>query len=138
MRTKTYFKVYLSDTGLLNRRLGLSYREILEGDISPFKGTIVENFVLNELIKQGKAPYFWRSQNTAELDFLFEKDSCIFPVEVKSSDNTQAKSYRLFLKKYPVKVGYKFSLKNIAVNEIEGKKSFNLPLYLVWNMDFYQ
>lgn len=135
---KTYFKVYLSDVGLLSRRLGLSYRQILEDDISPFKGAISENFVLNELIKQGKTPYFWRSGNTAELDFLFEEDSSLYPVEVKSSDNTQAKSYKLFLKKYPVKVGYKFSLKNIGVNEIEGKKTFNLPLYLIWNMDFYR
>lgn len=95
---KNYFKVYLSDTGLLNRRLGLSYREILDRDVSSFKGAIAENFVLNELVKQGKAPYFWQSGNTAELYFLFKRNSCLFPVEVKSSDNTQAKSYRLFLK----------------------------------------
>ena len=135
---KTYFKVYLSDVGLLNRRLGLSYRQILEDDISSFKGAISENFVLNELIKQGKSPYFWRSGNTAELDFLFEEDSCLYPVEVKASDNTQAKSYRQFLKKYPVKTGYKFSLKNIAINTIEEKKTISLPLYLIWNMDFYR
>lgn len=135
---KTYFKVYLSDVGLLNRRLGLSYRQILEDDISSFKGAISENFVLNELIKQGKSPYFWRSGNTAELDFLFEEDSCLYPVEVKASDNTQAKSYRQFLKKYPVKTGYKFSLKNIAINKIEEKKTISLPLYLIWNMDFYR
>ena len=30
-----------------------------------------------------------------------------------------------------------FSLKNIAVNDCEGTKTVSLPLYLVWNIDFY-
>ncbi|MBP3468927.1 MAG: ATP-binding protein [Lachnospiraceae bacterium] len=135
----TYFKVYLSDIGLLCRRLGLSYKNILDDvdTLKTYKDAVTENYVLCELICQNKHPYFWRSGNTAEVDFLFEEDGEIVPVEVKAATNTQAKSYKQFCKKYHSRAGYKLSLKNIAENDYEGVATINLPLYLLWNMDRY-
>lgn len=135
----TYFKVYMADSGLLCRRLGLSYKNILEENtaLSTFKGAITENYVLQELIVQNKVPYFWRSGNTAELDFLFEEDGNVIPVEVKAATNTQAKSFKQFCKKYQSKTGFKLSLKNIAENDCEGTNAVNLPLYLLWNISSY-
>lgn len=135
----TYFKVYMADSGLLCRRLGLSYKNILEENtaLSTFKGAITENYVLQELIVQNKVPYFWRSGNTAELDFLFEDESEIIPVEVKAATNTQAKSFKQFCKKYQNKTGFKLSLKNIAENDCEGTNAVSLPLYLLWNISLY-
>lgn len=135
----TYFKVYMADSGLLCRRLGLSYKNILEENtaLSTFKGAITENYVLQELIVQNKVPYFWRSGNTAELDFLFEEDGNVIPVEVKAATNTQAKSFKQFCKKYQNKTGFKLSLKNIAENDCEGTNAVNLPLYLLWNISLY-
>ena len=135
----TYFKVYMADSGLLCRRLGLSYKNILEENtaLSTFKGAITENYVLQELIVQNKVPYFWRSGNTAELDFIFEEDGNVIPVEVKAATNTQAKSFKQFCKKYQNKTGFKLSLKNIAENDCEGTNAVNLPLYLLWNISLY-
>ena len=135
----TYFKVYMADSGLLCRRLGLSYKNILEENtaLSTFKGAITENYVLQELIVQNKVPYFWRSGNTAELDFLFEEDGNVIPVEVKAATNTQAKSFKQFCKKYQSKTGFKLSLKNIAENDCKGTNAVNLPLYLLWNISLY-
>lgn len=135
----TYFKVYMADSGLLCRRLGLSYKNILEENtaLSTFKGAITENYVLQELIVQNKVPYFWRSGNTAELDFIFEEDGNVIPVEVKAATNTQAKSFKQFCKKYQSKTGFKLSLKNIAENDCEGTNAVNLPLYLLWNISSY-
>ena len=135
----TYFKVYMADSGLLCRRLGLSYKNILEENtaLSTFKGAITENYVLQELIVQNKVPYFWRSGNTAELDFLFEEDGNVIPVEVKAATNTQAKSFKQFCKKYQNKTGFKLSLKNIAENDCEGTNAVSLPLYLLWNISLY-
>lgn len=132
----TYFKVYMSDCGLLCRRLGLGYKDFFgETDtVKTFKGAVVENYVMNELVCYGRQPYFWRSGNTAELDFLFEEDGEIVPVEVKSAANTQAKSYKLFCKKYRPHRGYKLSLKNLAVNDCEGTATTSLPLYLTWKI----
>ena len=135
----SYFKVYMADTGLLSRRLGISYKSMLGPDVNikTLKGAVVENYVLNELINNNKKPFFWRSGNIAELDFLCEEDGEIVPIEVKAATNTRAKSYRQFCKKYDIQNGFKFSLKNIAQNDCEGVKTLRLPLYLVWNMDYY-
>lgn len=132
----TYFKAYVSDCGLLCRRLGLGYKDFLgeTNNLKTFKGAVVENYVMNELICYGKQPFFWRSGNTAELDFLFEEDGEIVPVEVKSATNTQAKSYKQFCKRYGPRRGYKLSLKNLAVNDCEGTETTSLPLYLSWKI----
>lgn len=135
----TYFKVYMSDIGLLSRRLGVSINDYMsENDtLKSSKGAITENYVMNELLNQKKMPYYWRSGNTAELDFIYENDGNIIPVEVKAATNTQAKSYRQFCKKYEPKIGYKVSLKNIASNMVHETNTVSLPLYLLWNIDFY-
>ena len=132
----TYFKVYMSDCGLLCRKLGLGYKDFL-GEVETlktFKGAVVENYVMNELICSRRNPYFWRSGNTAELDFLYEEEGEIVPVEVKAATNTQAKSFKQFCKKYRPRRGYKLSLKNIAVNDCEGTVATSLPLYLAWKI----
>lgn len=135
----TWFKVYLSDIGLLRKRSGLSYRTVLENNelFSRFKGAFAENYVMNELIVQGYQPYFWRSGNRAEIDFLIENENRVIPVEVKAADNTQAKSYRSFCKKYTPEVGIKASMKNFAENEVEKTRTISLPLYMLWNMNHY-
>ena len=134
---RTYFKVYMSDIGLLRSRSGVSPNTVMQesGLYERYKGAFAENYVLNELINLGKVPYFWRSGNTAEIDFLYETKGEIIPVEVKSADNTQAKSYKQFCKRYKPKKGYKLSRKNIAVNDCEGTKTYNIPLYICFYLD---
>lgn len=134
---KTYFKVYMSDVGLLRARAGVSAESILLGNelYMRFKGAFSENYVYQELISQGKTPFFWRSGNTAELDFIYEDKDGIVPVEVKSADNTQAKSYKMFCEKYKPKYGFKLTLKNIAENMCADTRTVSLPLYMAWNND---
>ena len=136
---QTYFKVYVSDVGLLRTRSGLSPETILhETDMyMRYKGAIAENYVLNELLSIGKEPYFWRSGNTAEVDFIYEDNGRLIPVEVKAADNTQAKSYKQFCKKYSPESGVKLSEKNIAENMCEQTRTISLPLYMNWNIEEY-
>lgn len=136
---KTYFKVYMSDVGLLRYKSKISAQTIMdETDLFVrFKGALAENYVLNELISIGKDPYFWKSGNSAKIDFLYEDSEDIIPVEVKSADNTQAKSYKMFCRKYQPRIGFKLSAKNIAANDFEGTKTYSIPLYLTWNIDYY-
>ncbi len=135
----TGFKLYMSDVGLLRVRSNIDYRTIRDGSIlfREYKGALAENFVLNELITQNIMPYYWRSGNTAELDFIFDWHNNIVPVEVKAADNVQAKSYRLFCKKTVPDIGFKLSMKNIAGNMCESTYTINLPLYLAWNIKEY-
>ena len=102
-----------------------------------YKGSLAENYVLNELLTQGEQVFFWRSGNTAEIDILLESDGRIVPMEVKSADNTRAKSYQQFCRRYASEVGYKISMKNIGENRIEQTRTVCLPLYLVWNWKRY-
>lgn len=134
-----YFKVYMSDIGLLCRRLNLSLEDFVseESTLSTAKGAIIENYVMNELLSLQKEPYYWRSGNTAELDFIYEFKGNIMPLEVKAATNTQAKSFRQFCKKYKPKVGCKTSMKNIAMNLVDETATVSLPLYLLWNVDYY-
>ncbi len=136
---KTYFKVYMSDIGLLRAKSKVSVNTILEeSDLYiRYKGAFAENYVLNELKSLGKLPFFWRSGNTAEVDFIYEDEGEIVPVEVKAADNTQAKSYKQFCKKYNPKKGLKLSRKNIAENLCESTATYNIPLYLEWNIENY-
>ena len=136
---KTFFKVYMSDIGLLRARSGVSAGTVTEemGLYIKYKGAFAENYVLNELKSLGKDPYFWRSGNTAEIDFIIEEKGEMIPVEVKSADNTQAKSYKQFCKKYEPKLGFKLSRKNIAENLCGMTKTYSIPLYLCWDLDFW-
>lgn len=134
----TYFKVYLSDIGLLRCRAGLSPQTILFDDplFVRFKGALAENYALNEMA-QGLTCGFWRSGNTAEIDLLLEHKGQLIPVEIKSADNTRAKSYKEFCRRYQPKTGIKTSLKNIGTFDCEGCRTLTLPLYLLWNWQFY-
>lgn len=136
----TYFKVYMSDIGLLSRRLNLSIDDYIDEkeSLKTSKGAITENYVMNELIRLDKKPYYWKSGNTAEIDFIFEDSGSIVPLEVKAATNTQAKSYKQFCKKYNPKSGFKLSLKNIAENTLFETNTVSLPLYLLWNLEMYK
>lgn len=138
---KTYFKVYMSDIGLLRAKARISPETILnETDTYiRFKGAFAENYVFNELIASDNEPYFWRSDNTAEIDFIIEYKDNVIPIEVKSADNTQAKSYKEYCRKYKPHIGLKLSEKNIANNDFEGTGTFSIPLYMIWCMgDYYK
>lgn len=135
----TFFKVYMSDVGLLRRKSQISYKTILEESplYKNFKGAFTENYVLTELRALQLQPYFWRSGNTAELDFLFENENKIIPVEAKAEIHTRAKSYRQFCGKYKPEQGFKFSMKNVGKNDVEGTETYSVPLYLIWRLQEY-
>lgn len=135
----SFYKLYIADTGLLCRSANFTMRSLLEKKPSSggFRGSLTENFVLNELLAHGYSPYFWRSGNTAELDFLIEENGYVIPIEAKANINTQAKSYLNFVKKYKSPLGFKFSLKNIGVNMVGPSKTYSLPLFMVDRIGSY-
>ena len=136
---RTYFKIYMSDVGLLRKKSGLAPETIFSEDAlySKFKGALTENSVMTELVKAGYSPYFWRSGNTAELDFLIEDKGRIIPIEAKAEYRTRAKSYLQFCKKYRTQCGFRLSMKNVGVNYAEDTLTYSLPLYLLWDLKAY-
>jgi len=135
----SFYKIYLCDVGLLSRIANFTLKSLLEKDdlTGGFRGSLAENYVNNELIALGYDTYFWRSGNSAELDFLIEDDGRIIPIEVKANINTKAKSYNVFVKRHKSEVGFKFSQNNIGQNIVENTNTYSLPLSLVYRIKGY-
>jgi predicted AAA+ superfamily ATPase len=129
-----YFKMYLSDIGLLRRMANLPSAAIL-GDsplYSEFKGALVENFVLTEIVTlHDTVPYYWKSKNTAEVDFLMQIGGTIVPMEVKASQNVKSRSLGVYREKYQPEIAIRTSLRNLR----RDGALLNIPLYLLWNVD---
>ena len=139
MADYTYFKVYMADVGLLRRKANVNYRTILQGDDSfiHFKGALTENYVFTQLKNMGITPYFWRSKADAEIDFITDYEGVMVPVEVKSADNTKAKSLQLFCSRYEPAAAIKLSLKNVGDNMFHGTHIWNVPLFTMFRFKEY-
>ncbi len=132
---QTHFKLYMADIGLLRKMSRLPAQALLEksNTFKEFKGALTENYVLSELVNLlGDTPYFWKSGNIAEVDFLAQFQMDIVPIEVKSERNDRAKSLAEYRKKYEPRISVKTSMNNIS-----GDKVKNIPLYMLWRLDKY-
>lgn len=121
------FKIYVSDTGLLCAKKELAANDILYmvEEINDFKGGMVENYVNIQLLMNGYSTYYWESERGAEIDFVIQRDSLLIPIEVKSADNTKAKSLKVYMETYKPAYAIKLSTKNFA---FEDNKKI-VPLY---------
>lgn len=139
MADSTYFKVYMSDVGLLRRKANVNYRTILDGDeaFKYFKGALAENYIFVQLKCMGITPYFWRTKADAEMDFITDYEGELIPIEVKSADNTKAKSLHLFCNRYTPKMAFKSSLKNVGDNMDVKTHVWSLPLYTFYRFKEY-
>jgi predicted AAA+ superfamily ATPase len=98
------FKLFLHDVGLLGAMAGLNARALIEGDkvFTEFKGALAEQFVMQQLRLNSESyiGYWTNERSTAEVDFIVQDDGVIIPIEVKSGENTRAKSFKQFYEKY--------------------------------------
>jgi predicted AAA+ superfamily ATPase len=65
------------------------------------------------------------SERGAEVDFIIQYDSKVIPIEVKSSENTKAKSLNVYMDTYKPAYAIKLSTRNFGFED--DKKS--VPLY---------
>lgn len=121
------FKIYVSDSGLLCAKKNLEANDILyvTDELNDFKGGMTENYVNVQLTINGYNTYYWESERGAEIDFIIQRAGKLIPVEVKSADNTKAKSLKVYMDKYNPEYAIKLSSKNFAFEE--NKKI--VPLY---------
>lgn len=121
------FKIYVSDLGLLCAKKELSANDILymTEDINDFKGGMTENYVNVQLTINGYHACYWESARGAEIDFVIQRGEKLIPIEVKSADNTKAKSLKVYMETYKPDYAIKLSTKNFGFQD--GKKT--VPLY---------
>jgi predicted AAA+ superfamily ATPase len=121
------FKTYSLDIGLLGAQAGITPKMVFSdtGIYGTFKGTLAEQFALQELLFCHRRLYYWTGA-TSEIDFIIQTEEGAIPIEVKSGENLNAKSLRAYLTKYQPARAYKLSLLPYRKNEVV----VNIPLYL--------
>ena len=121
------FKVYMKDTGLLMAMLeDGSQEDIIDGNLGIYKGAIYENIIADILGKLGKKLYYFERNSQFEIDFVIRFQKMATAIEVKSADNTKAKSLNTVIENYGVKHGIKLSSKNVGGTSVVD----SFPLYM--------
>ena len=131
------FKLYHLDVGLLRVMSELPPDAIIDGIkvFEEFKGALTEQYVLSELVGKNfiRNIYYWTSEATAEVDFVFADNKDIYPVEVKAGENLQARSLRVYRDRYHPRLAIRTSLSNLRVDD----GLLNIPLYALFNIECY-
>ena len=124
--TENQFKIYLLDVGLLGAMTNLRPETIIiKNDLfTHFKGSLVENFVFQE-ISRNTTPYYWSNEGKAEVDLVINFKGEIYPVEVKAGINLKAKSLALYDTLFNPKILFRSSSANFNKKD----KIIDIPLY---------
>jgi len=109
----------------------LSPKALLDNSslFSEYKGAFVENYVAQQLRSEKQIDlYYWTSKGKkAELDFLCEFDSRIYPLEAKAGINPKSKSLNSFDLQFNPPVLSRTTLLNMR----HDGKIHNYPLYAI-------
>lgn len=130
------FKVIFLDVALSQAALGFDLVSWLLHPHREFvnKGAIVEAFIGQEILVYSlpiakSHLYYWHREShasQAEVDYLYQNNSDIIPIEVKSGGGTSLKSLHLFLQEHTkTPYGIRISTHNYSQHE----KIHSLPLY---------
>ena len=124
-----FFKIFIHDVGLLSTKTELDVKSLLLGSriFEEYKGALTEQFVLQELVANGKTPFYWSSNGTAEVDFVFKHDCDIYPLEVKAEENLQSKSLKVYREKFNPPISLRTSMRDYR----EESWLINIPLYAI-------
>lgn len=127
------FELYYLDHGLLRNVSGITAKEA-ENDEAIFDamhGILSEQLVLAELTLNSNVQelYFWTSEATARIDFVFEDDGEIIPVDVQTTIRKKAQNLKVFHQKYGNRMWIRISLEALSFH----KGNLNVPIYGLWN-----
>ena len=130
-KNNEFFKIYMGDVGILNTMLKMNVNDIYLNKTFLYKGEITENYVANQLMFNNVDLYYWAVASSSEIDFIIYNEDGIIPIEVKASENLQAKSLKSFIQKYNTPVNIRTSMSNYRKEEW----LINIPLYSVGNIE---
>lgn len=120
------FKLFVFDTGLLKQMAGIDNSAILLKADYQFKGSLTENFVLQQLKGQfGVEPRYFSDKNS-EIDFALQYGTEIIPVEVKGGEDKSAPSFKRYIAEHQPEYAIRYSKRGYR----KDGKMINLPLYL--------
>jgi predicted AAA+ superfamily ATPase len=122
-----YFKLFLLDVGLIKHIARLTNKSIMLSESFQFKGQLIENYVLEQLLPLLNYPLnFYAYAQDREIDFVLQHSDHIIPIEVKSGGNINAISFKNYIKKYKPEIAVRFSTREYS----KDGEITNIPLYL--------
>lgn len=124
------FKLYMHDVGLLGALSGLGSSVLINGNelFTNFKGSMTEQYVLQELTARGIKPYYWSSDSgNAEVEFILQGNEGAYPLEVKATTNTRAKSLKTYREMFKPTMAFRTSLNPYHTSE----GLYDIPLYAI-------
>lgn len=121
------FKLFVFDTGLLKQMSGVDNSAILLRTDYQFKGSLTENYVLQQLQGQFEVEPRYYSDKNGEIDFVVQNKMEIIPIEVKGGEDRSANSFKTYVANNAPQHAYRFSKRGYR----KDGGFTNLPLYLV-------
>ncbi|MBR4514232.1 MAG: ATP-binding protein [Lachnospiraceae bacterium] len=119
------FKIYLSDVGLLSRVCGINLQDLLPDNHNIYKGAVIENYVVEQLIATGKCLYYFKPAVNMEIDIITSIDDNVVPIEIKSGRHKKSTSLNNYMERYKPKYVIRISENNFGMmNNIK-----SIPLY---------
>lgn len=108
---------------------GLDSSILMEGNklFEEFKGSFVENYVLNMLNTNYKGTPNYYTFDRSEMDFIIQHKNQIIPIEVKSNKGNNHLSLNKYKEKYHPTILVKISTNNL----VKDGNIINIPLFLV-------
>ena len=123
-----WFKLYVSDVGLLAALYGLETKRLLfsGGLTGTAKGGMYENLMAGVLERKGLPLYYYKTlDGSREIEFVLERDGGPVPIEVKAQNGATV-SMDDFLAGRNVPYGFKFTDGNVG----QVGKKITLPHYM--------
>lgn len=121
------FKLFVFDTGLLKHMAGIDNSAILLKADYQFKGSLTENYVLQQLRGQFEVEPRYYSDKNSEIDFVLQNGTEIIPVEAKGGDDKSAPSFKRYITEHHLEHALRFSKRGYR----KDGAFINIPLYLV-------
>jgi predicted AAA+ superfamily ATPase len=143
-------RLQILDTGLLNYFVGIQKEIIGNDDLNTiYQGTLIEHLIGQEILSFQynalSALHFWvreKKESTAEVDYLFQYDGLVIPIEVKAGKEGTLKSLHSYMDIAPHKMAIRFYAGVLKITDAitqNGKQYqiLNLPYYLGSQIEKY-
>ena len=141
-------KLLWLDCGLVNYAANVQKEVFGAKDIlDAWRGKIAEQIVAQELLalnnRVSNHRNFWmrnKRDSDAEVDFVWQYDNNVIPIEVKSGHNAKLRSLHLFMDEAPHNIAVRvwsqpFSIDEVTTHEGKNFKLINLPFYYVGRLE---
>ena len=143
-------RLQILETGLLNYFVGIQKEIIGTDDLNTiYQGTLIEHLIGQEILSFQynalSALHFWvreKKESTAEVDYLFQYDGLVIPIEVKAGKEGTLKSLHSYMDIAPHKMAIRFYAGVLKITDAitqNGKQYqiLNLPYYLGSQIEKY-